>query len=158
MEAKLQDTIDLPQTAKKLIYQKQQGAITQQELEFECAHWALPHTKRSIPKPLPTPPEEYIDFRRETPYEQRKGSDKFYAQEFICNYLDQKEKVLTHNRSDLFHLYKFEAILREGGDNTNADLLKEKITEYKSWFHTNGQGIEWAENIYHIAKRKPVEV
>lgn len=81
------------------------------------------------PKVVPSPPEELVRFRALSRADKEKGSEKFYAQEHIEKYLNNKWEIELHNHSCFLWLWDG---YRNVKDENKRTVIRAKMTEFKN--------------------------
>lgn len=84
----------------------------------------------TIPKPMivPNPPDELVKFRSLSRADKEKGGEKFYAQEYIEQYLEEKWVAELHNRDCFLWLWEGYKHVKDEGKRT---VIRAKLTEFK---------------------------
>jgi len=82
------------------------GEISMAEFDKECAYWLI-NSKDLSPLPLPTRPRELQEYDTWTSTEKKNTSDKFWRQDAVYKYVNQKQFVIDRNKSMLSTLKEF---------------------------------------------------
>ena len=91
----------------KLLSELREGKLTMAEFQKECAYWYLNTFETFSPKPDPSTPTEYMDYKQ-MPFEKRiKVSSEFFKSEPIKSYLEFRDKVRAENFSHKESLKEF---------------------------------------------------
>lgn len=84
------------------------------------------------PKSIPSPPKDLVEFRLLSKYEQLKISDKFYQQEHIKVYLEDKWKAELHNRDCFIWLWEvYSGKWNVELNDQQRHALETKMTQFK---------------------------
>src|SRR3990167_5656547 len=76
------------------------GEISMSEFDKECAYWFI-SSDDLAPKPLPTRPKELREYDSWTSTEKKNTSDKFWWQESVYAYINQKQSIIDKNKGML---------------------------------------------------------
>ena len=104
------------------------GEISMAEFNKECAHWFI-SCNDFAPLLLPTRPGELLEYDSWSSQEKKNTSDKFWRQNNISKYLNQKQYVISRNRSMLGMLKTFKEYLSQEDPITRAKY-DNAINEY----------------------------
>ena len=80
------------------------------------------------PRSAPLPPQDLVEYRLLSKYEQIKVSDKFHQQEHIRQYLEDKWKAEIHNRDCFLWLWE---VYQTEHDDQKRHALEVKLTQFK---------------------------
>ena len=84
------------------------------------------------PKPVPAPPQDLVEYRLLSKFEQFKVSEKFNQQEHIKNYLEDKWKVELYNRDCFIWLWEvYAGKWKVELDDKKKEILEIKMSQFK---------------------------
>lgn len=115
---------------KQLSKDHADGKLPLGDLNKECAYWYLDTFNTFEPRPDPTPPNEYLDYRN-MPFEKKsKVSPDFFKIESIKNYLEFRDKVKAENFAHTMRLKEFvEHIPKE--DVVSRSKYQQKLYDFE---------------------------
>lgn len=126
--------IDLPHNnrMKEYLDKLWSKAWTMSEFNKECAYWLI--TCEGLrPLALPTRPQELKEYDTWSPAEKKNTADKFWRQESIYSYLNQKQFVKDRNRGILSTLKEFKEYIPK-----EDTITREKYDSYIESYDMSG--------------------
>ena len=118
---------------KELLGELWAGKLSMVDFDKECAYWFI-SCDDLAPKLLPTRPKELLEYDSWTLTEKKNASDKFWRQESVYNYLEQKQGVIERNRGMRDKLIEFKAYIPKG-DTPTLRKFDSYIYQYNHFFN-----------------------
>lgn len=129
----IETTLPESKRMKDYLNNSWRGIWTMAEWDKECAYWFIACDDLK-PLLLPTRPQEILEYDKLSPQEKKNTSDRFWRQERVYNYLEQKQHVLDRNRGMFAKLIEFKNYIPEGDITTRAKF-DDYIRMYKEFFN-----------------------
>lgn len=109
------------------------GELSIRDFDKESAYWLI-SCDNLTPLPLPTRPPELLEYDTWSPQEKKNTSEKFWRQERVFAYMNQKQSVLDRNKGMLDKLIEFKTYIPDGDIPTLAKYDR-FIALYREFFN-----------------------
>ena len=120
-----------PLKIKQLLADYASKTITLDELNKECAYWYLDCFDEIHPKPYPSAPRDYQDYKSMSYEKRQKMSNEFWQSPTIKTYIEIKEQIKNENEAHVHNLKeRIKNIPLE--DFVSRSKFSQKIQEFES--------------------------